>query len=107
MGHGAAGVVRQGLLETGDACFLIEAVTPVEAAVEPELGFRRRRGDRAAVRAQVEIAVHRANQNGFTEYDAESTVHGLQDLVKLFQRPERGGGEDELEMADTLVGETL
>ena len=53
--------------------------------------------------AQVEVGIHHANENVVTRYGAGSTAHGLQDLLKLFQRPKCVGGEDELQMADTLV----
>ena len=60
MGHGAIGVMRQGLAETGHRFHMIVAVHPVQAPVEPELGGGRTRGDGAAKRAEVKV-VHVAS----------------------------------------------
>jgi hypothetical protein len=39
MGHRAVRIRLQRLLETLDAFFMVEAVAPVEADIEPALGF--------------------------------------------------------------------
>ena len=53
--HGAFAVVLQRLLKALDRFSMVEPKQPVEAAVEPKLGVRRRRGDFAAVRPEIEI----------------------------------------------------
>ena len=57
MHHGASGIAFQRLLEALDAFFVVEAVAPVQADIEPALGFRRAGGDGAPIGAKVE-AIH-------------------------------------------------
>ena len=59
MHHGASGIAFQRLLEALDAFFVVEAVAPVQADIEPALGFRRAGGDGAPIGAKVE-AIHAA-----------------------------------------------
>ena len=39
LGHGAVGIMFGGLLEAAHGLFMIVAITPDQAAIEPELGF--------------------------------------------------------------------
>ncbi len=59
MHHGASGIALQRLLEALDAFLVVEAVAPVQADIEPALGFRRAGGDGAPIGAKVE-AIHAA-----------------------------------------------
>jgi hypothetical protein len=54
MGHRAARIEAERLFETPDAFFVIEAVTPVEADIEPSLCLWRSCGYSPAVGAEIE-----------------------------------------------------
>ena len=54
MGHRAARIEAERLFETPDAFFVIEAVTPVEADIEPSLRLWRSCGYSPAVGAEIE-----------------------------------------------------
>ena len=56
--HGAAGIGLERLLETLDRFGMVEAVEPVQSAIEPELRLRRRGRDDALVGAEIVIVVH-------------------------------------------------
>ena len=59
MRHRAFGIVVEGSEEAFDAFLLVEAKAPIQAQVEPALGFRRRCGHGPAVRPKVK-AIHLA-----------------------------------------------
>jgi hypothetical protein len=56
--HGTAGISLQRLLEALDRLGVVEAVEPVQAAIEPELRLRRRGGDGPLVGTEIVIVVH-------------------------------------------------
>jgi hypothetical protein len=53
MGHRAPGIEAERLFKTPDGFFVIEAVTPVEAGIEPSLRRWRPGGYGSAVRAEI------------------------------------------------------
>ncbi len=55
MRHRTAWVEFQRLLKTLDALFVVEAVAPVQADIEPALGFRRSGGDSSSIVAEVKV----------------------------------------------------
>src|SRR6202000_2865056 len=59
MHHGASGIAFQRLPKALDAFFVVEAVAPVQADIEPALGFRGAGGDGTPIGAKVE-AIHAA-----------------------------------------------
>jgi hypothetical protein len=77
--HGAFAIVLQRPLKALDRFIVVEPEQPVQAAVEPELGVRRRRGDLAAVWPEIEIghAVSSPGSCGFIYRAGQADYHKL------------------------------
>ena len=58
MRHRAGGIVLERPFEAADRFLVIVGVGPDQAAIDPELGFGRGRGDGAAVAAEIIVVVH-------------------------------------------------
>ena len=78
----AAGVGLQRLLKTLDAFLVVEAVAPVQADIEPALGFRRAGGDGAPIDAEVE-AIHSTPRWRHRARDARAAVAARPEFARL------------------------